>query len=189
MTGDADLKAYTDVVKLAKRLHGKVEFLCAVPLARKYPWRYTTGRQLSMTIQWEQRRASQGPHINLYLPEQVNAPKLLGAWKQLFLRAPWDPTHQVLIPSVRHKVTSWCLTYQNHIDIQETTKAAPAIRWEHHTSMGAPICISMRWDWPYYVAGSGPVKGLSLCHASGTPNITGTAPTGFPALKHGQREV
>ena len=55
--------------------------------------------------------------------------------------------------------------------------------------MGAPICISMRWDWPYYVAGSGPVKGISLCHASGTPDITGAAPTGFPALKHGQREV
>ena len=28
MTGDADLKAYTDVVKLAKQLHGKVGFLC-----------------------------------------------------------------------------------------------------------------------------------------------------------------
>ena len=29
MTGDADLKAYTDVVKLAKQLHGKVGLLCA----------------------------------------------------------------------------------------------------------------------------------------------------------------
>ena len=37
MTGDADLKAYTDVVKLAKQLHGKVEFLCAMPLAREHP--------------------------------------------------------------------------------------------------------------------------------------------------------
>ena len=37
MTGDADLKAYTDVVKLAKRLHGKVGFLCAMPLAREHP--------------------------------------------------------------------------------------------------------------------------------------------------------
>ena len=26
--------------------------------------------------------------------EQVNAPKLLEAWKQLFLKAPWDPTHK-----------------------------------------------------------------------------------------------
>ena len=37
MTGDADLKAYTDVVKLAKQLHGKVGFLCAMPLAREHP--------------------------------------------------------------------------------------------------------------------------------------------------------
>ena len=35
------------------------------------------------------------------LPEQVDAPKLLGAWKQLFLRAPWDPTHQV-VWSINH---------------------------------------------------------------------------------------
>ena len=35
MTGDADLKAYTDVVKLAKQLHGKVKFLFAMLLARE----------------------------------------------------------------------------------------------------------------------------------------------------------
>lgn len=27
--------------------------------------------------------------------EQVDAPKLLEAWKHLFLKAPWDPTHKV----------------------------------------------------------------------------------------------
>ena len=29
--------------------------------------------------------------------EQVDARKLLEAWKQLFIKAPWDPTHQVLL--------------------------------------------------------------------------------------------
>ena len=35
------------------------------------------------------------PHVCWY--KQVDAPKLLEAWKQLFLKAPWDPTHKVSI--------------------------------------------------------------------------------------------
>jgi hypothetical protein len=93
-----DTLAYNDVVRLAKRLHERVSRLhpsCrsqAISVCQE-EW----AACLCACFPAVSKDSSKTSLLQLRCCEQVDARKLLEAWKQLFIKAPWDPTHQVLL--------------------------------------------------------------------------------------------